>query len=144
MAFCSRNPYAKSCVRTYTNIPQTVTDALTTITIEGTPVVESGTSLNLNPSSISVNTSGLYHFSVDVTFTPSAGGDFVVQLYKDGIALPCAISTETVTADTTVTTHVETDLVLSSCCAVQPSITLVTSGVAGDIIHTCVGGLRLA
>ena len=144
MAFCSRNPYAKSCVRTYTNIPQTVTDALTTIIIDGTPVVESGTSLSLNPSSISVNGSGLYHFSSDITFTPTADGAFVVQMYKDGVALPCAVSSETVTSGVTVTTHIETDLVLSSCCAVTPSITVVTSGVAGTVTHTCTGGLRLA
>ena len=144
MAHCTNNPYAKSCVRAYTNIPQVVTATPTTVTIEGTPVVESGTSLSLTPSSIVVNTSGLYHFSADVTFSPTEAGTFVVQLYRDGVALPCALSQETTVVDGIITTHVETDLVLSSCCAVQPVITLVVSGVAGSIIHTCVGGLRLA
>lgn len=144
MAFCTNNPYAKSCVRSYTNTPQTITADPTTITIEGSPVVQSGTSLSLNPSSISVLTSGLYHFSADVTFTPDDAGTFIVGLYKDGLALPCAVSQTTVASGEAITTHIETDLVLSSCCAVQPEITVVASGVAGTINHTCTGGLRLA
>lgn len=144
MAYCNQSPYAKSCVRSYTDAPQTITASPTTITIEGTPVVQSGVSLSLNPNSITVNTSGLYHFSSDITFSPTADGTFVVGLYKDGVALPCAVSQETVTTDSIITTHIETDLVLSSCCAVQPSITVVASGVEGTIIHTCTGGVRLA
>lgn len=144
MANCNNNPYAKSCVRSFTNLPQPVTATPTTITIEGTPVVESGVSLDLNPNSITVNTSGLYHFSADVTFNPTAAGTLVVQLYKDGVALPCAVSQTTTTAGSIITTHIETDLVLATCCAVQPVITLVISGVAGTVVHTCTGGLRLA
>lgn len=144
MSCNNRNPHSKSCVRAYNNASQPFTPALTTLNITGTPVVETGCSLDLNPANIRVNNSGLYHLSADVTFTPSANGVAVIQFYQNGVALPCAISTHTVTAGNTYTDHIETDLVLSTCCVNRPIITLAISGVAGTVSHTCVGALKNA
>ncbi len=138
------NQYAKSCIRVYNNASQAFTAALTPLNIEGTPVVESGCSLHLNTANIRVNKSGLYHLSADVTYTATAAGTVVVQLYKDGVALPCAISQQTVTANGVYTAHVETDLCLNTCCVNHPLITLGISGVAGTVSHTCVGAVKLA
>lgn len=138
------NQYAKSCIRAYNNSPQAFTAALTPLNIEGTPVVKSGCSLSLNMASIRVNRSGLYHLSADVTYTPTAAGVAIIQLYKDGVALPCAISQQTVTADTIYTSHIETDLCINTCCVNHPLITLDISGVAGTVNHTCVGMVKLA
>ncbi len=138
------NQYAKSCIRTYNNSPQAFTAALTPLNIEGTPVVKSGCSLSLNTASIRVNRSGLYHLSADVTYTPTTAGVAIIQLYKDGVALPCAISQQTVTTGTVYTAHIETDLCLSTCCVNHPLITLDISGVAGTVNHTCVGMVKLA
>jgi len=107
-------------------------------------VVQSGCSLTLNTASIRVNKSGLYHLSADVTYTPTAAGVAIIQLYKDGVALPCAISQRTVTAGTVYTDHIETDLCLTTCCVNRPLITLDISGVAGTVNHTCVGMVKLA
>lgn len=141
---CYDNRYAKSCIRVYNATPQTVTTTATPLVIEGTPVVESGCSLTLNASSITINKSGLYHLSADVTITPTAAGTSVIQLYKDGVALPCAIAQDLTEAANTFTTHVETDICVNACCANKPQITLVASGVAGTINRTCVGALKLA
>lgn len=140
---CNNN-YAKSCIRVYNNTTQTVTATSTPLILEGTPVVESGCSLTLNASSITINKSGLYHLSADVTITPTAAGTSVIQLYKDGIALPCAIAQDTAEDGNTFTAHVETDICVNACCVNRPIITLVVSGVDGTINHTCVGALRLA
>ena len=139
-----KNPYAKSCVRVYNNAEQTfIADPATIISLLGETVVDSGCSLDLSASSIKILKSGLYHVSADVTFTPDAAGEAVVQLYNNSVALPCAISTETVAA-TTYTTHVETDLMVNVCCANQPSITVRIGGVAGTVNHVCAGVLKLA
>ena len=78
------NQYAKSCIRVYNNTAQAFTAALTPLNLEGTPVVNSGCSLTLNTASIRVNKSGLYHLAADVTYTPTAAGVVILQLYKDG------------------------------------------------------------
>jgi hypothetical protein len=144
MSFNAKNPYAKSSVRVYNANPQVVTDAATTLTLEGTPVVDTGCSLTLNAGGISVNKSGLYHLSADVTFTPAAAGTATIQLYKDGVPLPCALSQTTAVAATTFTTHIETDLCINTCCVNSPVITLVISGVAGTVNRLCAGVLKLA
>lgn len=138
------NQYAKSCVRAYNNTAQAFTADLTPLNLEGTPVVNSGCSLTLNTASIRVNKSGLYHLSADVTYTPTTAGVAVIQLYKDGVALPCAISRHTVTAGSVYTDHIETDLCLTTCCVNRPLITLDISGVSGTVSHTCVGAVKLA
>ena len=139
-----KNQYAKSCIRVYNANPQTVTAAAQTLNIEGTPVVDSGCSLTLNTAGITVNKSGLYHFSADVTLTPAAAGTSVIQLYKDNVALPCAIAQDVSEVGNTFTTHIETDLCLNTCCVNRPVISLVVSGVAGTVNRTCVGAVKLA
>lgn len=141
---CSKNIYAKSCVRAYNNAAQPFTAALTPLNLLGTPVVDSGCSLTLNPASIQINKSGLYHLSADVTYTATEAGTAVVQLYKDGIALPCAINQNTVAADSTYTVHIETDICVNTCCVNHPAITLDISGVTGTVNHICAGACKLA
>lgn len=141
---CNNNQYAKSCVRAYNNAIQPFTAANTQLTINGTPVVNTGCSLTLNPANISVNKTGLYRFSADVTYTATDAGIVTIQFYQNGVALPCAISQETVAAGSTYTNHIETDLGLRTCCVNNSAITLFIGGVAGNVIHTCVGGVKLA
>lgn len=140
----ANSPYAKSCIRTYNNTVQPFTEALTTLNLEGTPVVDSGCSLSLNGSSVSINKSGLYHLTADVTYTATGAGVAVVQLYQNGVAMPCAISQQTVAAADVNTAHVETDICAGVCCANRPVITVAISGVAGDVNHVCFGALKLA
>jgi hypothetical protein len=138
------NPYAKSCVRVYNDITQPFTAAGTQITLEGTPVVNSGVSIELNPGSIEIEKSGLYRLSADVTINPTAAGTVVVQLYRNGVALPCAIAQNVVSSGNLCTLHVETDQQVQTCCVNHPVYTLRVSGVAGNVTHICVGALKLA
>lgn len=138
------NQYAKSAVRAYNNAVQPFTAANTQLTITGTPVVETGCSLTLNPTNIKVNKTGLYHFEADVTYTATAAGIVTIQLYQNGVALPCAISQQTVAAGSTYTNHIETDLVINVCCVNNTSITLFIGGTTGNVTHTCAGSFKLA
>lgn len=143
MSCNTRSPYAKSCIRVYNDTPQVVTADATPLILEGIPVVYSGCSLTLNTGSVTVEKSGLYHLSADVTITPSAAGTLIVQLNKDGVALPCAVTRGAVSTNP-ITVHVETDLIINTCCINQPVITVVTRGVAGTVNHVCAGALKLA
>lgn len=143
MSCNTRSPYAKSCIRVYNDTPQVVTADATPLILEGIPIVYSGCSLTLNTGSVTVEKSGLYHLSADVTITPSAAGALTVQLNKDGVVLPCAVTRDTVSANP-ITIHVETDLIINTCCINQPVITVVTRGVAGTVNHVCAGVLKLA
>lgn len=138
------NTYAKSCVRVYNNTAQAFTASPTVLNLEGVAVVDSGCSLTLNTANITVNKSGLYHFSADVTYTPTAAGVAIIQLYKDGVALPCAIAQQTIAAGDVYTSHIETDLCINTCCITHPSITVDISGVAGTVNHICAGAVKLA
>lgn len=143
MSCNTRSPYAKSCIRVYNDTPQVVTADATPLILEGVPVVYSGCSLTLNTGSVTVEKSGLYHLSADVTITPSAAGTLIVQLNKDGVVLPCAVTRDIVSTNP-ITVHVETDLIINTCCINQPVITVVTRGVAGTVNHVCAGVLKLA
>lgn len=141
---CNKNPYAKSCIRVYNPVDQAFTAADTTLVLQGTSVVNSGCSLTLNPSSIQVNKSGLYHISGDVIITPTAAGLVTFQLYKDGVALPCAIAQETVASGNAYSLHIETDICINVCCVNNPSFTFVMSGVTGTVNNLSVGMVKLA
>lgn len=52
-------------------------------------------------SSISLQHTGIYHITSVITFTGTVAGDFTFQLVEDGVAIPGAIATETITTPTT-------------------------------------------
>lgn len=141
--YCN-NQYAKSCIRVVNSTDQAFTATPSPLLLEGTPVVESGCSLCLNASSIQVNKSGLYHISADVIVTPTAAGLLTFQAYNNGIAIPSALSQETVAAGSAYTIHIETDLAINTCCVSRPVITFELSGVAGNVNNLSAGVVKLA
>lgn len=138
------NPYAKSCIRVYNNAAQTISATPVALQLAGTAEVESGCSLSLNPSSIRVNKSGLYHFSADVTVNPTAAGIVTAQLYNNGVPIPSAFVRDSAEAGNIAPIHIETDLCLGSCCGNRPQITLVVFGVAGTVTNLSMGAVKWA
>ena len=56
---------------------------------------------DFNGNSISLQHSGIYKITVSATFTAPVAGDVTLQLFENGIAIPGAFATETITtADT--------------------------------------------
>lgn len=139
-----KNRYAKSCIRAYNPVAQTVPATATVLQLAGTAAVDSGCSLTLNPSSIRVNNSGLYRFSADVTVNPTAADIISVQLYKDGVPIPSALVRDSGEIGNITAMHVETDLCIQACCASNPEITLVISGAAASVTFVSIGALKLA
>ena len=139
-----RNRYYKSAQTAYNDAAQTYAAAGTQINVEGNLVTNTGCSIDAQTGGFDINDTGLYRISYDVTHTPGAAGVAIVQLYNGASALPCAISQETVAADSVYTTHIETVLYLAACCAMRPVISARISGVAGTINHVCASVVRLA
>ena len=126
----------RSSSTTYTNSNQTVTEAVTTLSILGGEVTSTGKCINAQASGFSVKASGLYRIGFDVTLDPTAAGTAVIQMTKDGVAMPEAVATVTTVANALVTVHVETTRYIAVPCHVNsPAYGVVSSGVAGTVTH---------
>ena len=58
-----------------------------------------------------------------------------MQLYLNGLALPYAVVSDTTVVDATYTRHITAVIPAAACCALQPALTLVLSGVAGSVTY---------
>lgn len=123
----------KSVQTVYNSTSQTVLTTGSTLQLLGNKCTNCGCSITTNSNSFTINNSGIYRFSSDVTFTPTAAGTAVIQLYKNGIALPCAIATVTVAESTTYTEHIETILSVPVCCMLKPEFSIRITGVDGAV-----------
>lgn len=141
---CTNRKYQKSAQAAYNAAPQAYVVVGTQIDVLGTQTVDTGCAITAQTGGFRVNCGGLFRVSYDVTSTPSAAGTQSIQLYRDGVAIPGAISTDTVTADGVITQHVEKVLLLSTCPAVTPTITAQIGGVAGTISNVNASMIKLA
>lgn len=97
-------------------------------------------------TSILTNQAGIYSVLVTATVSAPAAGDVVLQLQSNGVTIPSAIATETIsTAATefrtvTIQAHVlvnETN-VLNTTSIVSQALTLVNTGVASTITNLAI------
>lgn len=136
----------KSCARYYNNNPQTLAaNTALQLTIAGSKVVDSGISIETQPASYSTLKTGLYHIAADVTVFASGSGSASLQVFMDGVGLPCTLRSITLVAGSN-EIHTETDLQLTGCCCdVEHTFTfVVTPTVAGNVSQCCTGILKLA
>lgn len=82
-------------------------------------------------NSILLNVPGYYRVSLNVTFTAPAAGDVTVELRQDGVAVPGATATETITTATTEVRTISFEAIVRVPCYGAPStLTFVNTGVA--------------
>lgn len=92
----------------------------------------------LNGSSINVSGAGYFAIEATVTFTGSAGL-VVVSLMNDGVAVPGASASATIsTADTETHTLSFACEIMKTPCKPYQSLTLVSSGVAITVTNVAV------
>ena len=142
-----KNQFQKSCLRAYNDDVQTVTTSPYTVTVIGIKCVDTGISIGSSPDgkTVMLCRSGLYHVSLDLDLDVTTAGTITVQIYIDGIAAPCAASTITGAAASTIGTHVETELCVGPICPGNARrITFVLSGAEGTVTHTSVGVVKIA
>ncbi len=139
-----KNIHYKSAQTAYNNADQTFAAAGSQVAILGNLGMDTGCAITTQSGGFRVNARGMYRISYDVTYTATAAGTGIVQLYRDSVALPCAIAQDTVTAAGVKTAHVETVISLNSCPSVNPVISAQISGVAGVVNHVCASAVKLA
>ena len=119
----------KSIERTFNNTSQPFVATGTTLNLLGVKATDTGVSICSSVNNFSINCTGTYHICADVTAEPTGAGDLEIQLYRNGVPLPCAICTQTVASGDTYTLHTETDIYLKP----DDEISLNISGVAGSV-----------
>lgn len=139
-----KNPHYKTAQSAYNNTTQTMPETSTPVNILGVLTTDTGCGADTNTGGFTVNCTGLYRISYDVTFTAGAAGTETLQGYKDTVALPCMTAQATAAANGTVTLHAETVLYIAACCGATPTISAALSGVAGTVTHVCASVVKLA
>ena len=102
-------------------------------------------------NSITLNHSGIYKITATATFTAPVAGDVTISLFENGVAIPGAEATETITPATTESRSVALDyfvLVDSGCVlgvntTIGKTITLVNTGVASTITNVVVDVVKV-
>lgn len=97
-------------------------------------------------NSIVLQKSGIYHITISAIVSSATAGDVTLQLFENGVAIPSAIATETITTPTTefhTTTLdyyilVDSDCVLGRTSTLAKSITLVNTGIGATITNIVV------
>ena len=101
---------------------------------------------DFNSTFISLQHSGIYHITANITFSAPAAGDVVFQLTENGIAVPGALTTETITtAATEVKTTgidfyvlVDNDCILGMPTTTVKNIAIQNTGVASTVTNVVV------
>lgn len=78
---------------------------------------------------------GRYHVSLDLDFTPTATGEYAVEILKNGIVLPAAVATNQGTLAEPMHVHVQGEFsVLKSCeCVDNTALIQVAVTTAGTV-----------
>ena len=76
-------------------------------------------------NSITLNHSGIYHLTLTAIVSSATAGDVTIQLFDNGVAIPSALATETITtADTEFhTTVIDTYILVDKGCVLgEPTV----------------------
>ena len=101
----------------------------------GTIIRRFGPNLNLSGNAIQSCGSGYYELSSSITVAPTAIGNVTVTAFKDGVAIPGATATGSVsTANNPVNLNIEC-LIRECCCDSISSITFILTGTASSVTN---------
>lgn len=93
-----------------------------------------GCNLRLSGNGIEVNGEGYYTVDANVTVAPTAIGEVTVALYNNGVQIPGAIASGSVsTAENPVNLSIVTTIRQGCCCDSADNITCVLLAGAGEV-----------
>ena len=149
MSCSCNNRYRKSVLETCSNTPVTIdpTVAGGVPAVFNTTPTDTGCSIDGQTGGARIRNGGLFEISFDTFVTSATAGTVKVQLYKDGVPMPCAQDSVTLAAAATGNMHFSTRLEVACCCAVNPVFTVVftsTDITALVVNHTALGVVKLA
>jgi hypothetical protein len=121
----------------------TINNAPTSVAIGGTVPLGSaihrfGSALNLNGNAINVTESGYYEFITSAIANPTAAGTVTITMYRDGVAVPGAIGSASVTTAGNPITISFPFVARVNCCGDTSTITYVLSGSASTVNNIAV------
>jgi hypothetical protein len=119
---------AKSAIYTASTGTQTVS-AGGTIAL-GSVVRRFGGCVNLNGNGINLTAPGYYLVNVSTTASPTAAGNISLTMLNNGVAVPGAISTSSVSTAGSPATLDSTIIIKVNCCGNAATLTLVMSSAA--------------
>lgn len=101
---------------------------------------------DFNGTSIALQQQGIYHITATITFSAPVAGDVTFQLTDNGVAIPGALATETITTATTeIRTAtldyyvlVDSDCVLGQSATEVESVSIINTGVDATITNVVV------
>ena len=99
----------------------------------GTTIRRYGCNLSMSGNAITIRGQGYYDVAINVTLAPTATGDVAVTLYKDGVAVPGATSTGSVSTANNPATLPVNCLIRETCCDTTSNLTLVLTGTAAAV-----------
>ena len=104
-----------------------------------------GCSENLSGNSISLSESGYYLVNISATFTAPTAGVVSIALQDDGVAVPGATASTTITTATTeVRTLNITAIVRVFCNSAPDALTIVNTGVAATFSNIAIDVVKIA
>ena len=101
----------------------------------GSIVRRYGDNLALSGGNVVARGCGYYDIDTNITFN-GAAGTVVVQIYKDGVPIPGATTSTTIAAN--VNAQVSIPAIIREVCCNESTITVVISGVAGNVINAAI------
>lgn len=105
----------------------------------GTIVRRYGCNLGLSGNAILVDGIGYYAIDASVVVTPDAVGNITATLFRNGVAIPGATATGSVsTVGNTVTLNIPTEIRESCCGQGMASITCILTGQASSVSNVAI------
>ena len=111
-------------------------DTNSPIPLNNIKLIKGTTAVHSAPASIELNRSGIYMVTVNASITPAAAGTVSIQLVKDNVVEPAAVSSATGAADSisslSFSTLVQVRDNNTCCCNTSPTVLqLLNTGQAG-------------
>lgn len=99
-----------------------------------------GPNLDLGGNAIMVSGAGYYDLDVSITAAPTAAGNVTVTAFKDDVAIPGAVATQSTTAANNPVNLSISSLVreICPCCEGLSNITFVLTGTASSVTNISV------
>lgn len=99
----------------------------------GTVIRRFGCNCQLSGNGITVDGPGYYEVNASVTLLATAAGDVTVTMYKDGVPVPGATATETLSAIGNSANLNIASMVRLQCCDSASTLTFVLTGTANTV-----------
>lgn len=111
----------------------------------GTVIRRFGPNLSLSGNAIQLAGAGYYDLATSVTLSPTTAGEVTITAFKNGVAIPGAVATETAAAAGDVVNLSLVSIIreFCACCESLENITFVLSGLDATVTNIATKVIKL-